>query len=313
MQDKAEIARHSEVICKQCGKTFIYYNKGKHFCSWECYVAFSRKNLEVKDGDILYCEFCKKEYKYKQGISGKRFCSYRCSVDFLNKGKEQRYCVICGKEILKSKKKTCSKECLLLLKEKKLKNSFIEETCIMCGDKFEKKFYSNKKTCSHKCLKDYLSFQRKGEKNSNYKDGIKMNGVKKKCQNCGKEFTAYRKGAVFCSKECSGQDSTHTKFGRLKEREAAIFLRKNGYYVMKSAASLGVFDLIAFNKTDMFLIQVKSTRIMLKASSFMSDFRKMQKVEAPIWCKKMLWLWQFGSRTGWEYYDEDGIAIDLSF
>jgi hypothetical protein len=47
------------IKCEICGKVFLFTNKGKRFCSWECYVESTRKGLVVKNGDKLVCENCK--------------------------------------------------------------------------------------------------------------------------------------------------------------------------------------------------------------------------------------------------------------
>jgi hypothetical protein len=48
--------------------------------------------------------------------------------------------------------------------------------------------------------------------------------------------------------------------GKRREKQAAEMLRKQGYYVIESRGSFGIWDLIAYNTEHARLIQVKSNR-----------------------------------------------------
>ncbi len=50
------------------------------------------------------------------------------------------------------------------------------------------------------------------------------------------------------------------KKGRRNEHRSMSLLEKSGYWCMRSAASRGVFDVVAVSKTDIIFVQVKSGR-----------------------------------------------------
>lgn len=58
--------------------------------------------------------------------------------------------------------------------------------------------------------------------------------------------------------------NTNYKMGAHLEREAKKVLEDAGYYVMRSAGSLGLFDLVAFNKYSTRFIQVRKNRDLSK-------------------------------------------------
>ena len=67
-----------EKICKQCGLSFIPYNKGQKFCCLKC-----RKKRDIKNGcypSLKFkkkkCKYCRKIFKPKYGFHS--YCSIRC-------------------------------------------------------------------------------------------------------------------------------------------------------------------------------------------------------------------------------------------
>ena len=68
-----------ELICTQCGKTFIGEKNGEHsFCSGACKSKYRRDNH--LDDEIRVCAVCDKEFstnKYKKAICCSRSCSNR--------------------------------------------------------------------------------------------------------------------------------------------------------------------------------------------------------------------------------------------
>ena len=54
--------------------------------------------------------------------------------------------------------------------------------------------------------------------------------------------------------------NTNYRMGAHLEREAKKMLEDQGYYVIRSAGSLGLFDLVAFNKQFTRFIQVRKNR-----------------------------------------------------
>jgi len=83
------------------------------------------------------------------------------------------------------------------------------------------------------------------------------------------------------------------------ERKAKGELEQDGYYVMKSGGSLGVFDLVAINKDSVRLIQVKSTYKEWTENTYKKDIEQIKALPVPDICKKELWVWKL--RKGWDY------------
>lgn len=77
--------------------------------------------------------------------------------------------------------------------------------------------------------------------------------------------------------------------GYLVEREIKILLEKQGYTVSRSSGSLGIFDLVAFNKQMFRLIQVKRTKN--KAVSYKKEIEKIRNFKNyPYNARKELWI-----------------------
>lgn len=167
----------TKIICKNCKKEFIFSNKGKTFCSWDCYVKFSRQHLQIKTGDTLICENCGESYSFKSSVSGKRFCSTKCYLQFIGRG-GNTFCKICNKEIKRRNRSTaaqlltCSVKCLQKLRKIKYEKYHLKVNCLLCGKEFITK-NKKQKYCSTKCR--ILSYKktRNGKNNSNWKGGIK--------------------------------------------------------------------------------------------------------------------------------------------
>ena len=100
-----------------------------------------------------------------------------------NKGK--RYCINCGKQLLKHQMKFCSSSCAATYNNKQRKHS--EET---------------KKKISESLIKSM------GNGNPRKKRGQKLSATYRHiCVICGKEFFSTRKHTTHCSRQCVGQDS----------------------------------------------------------------------------------------------------------
>jgi Holliday junction resolvase len=74
--------------------------------------------------------------------------------------------------------------------------------------------------------------------------------------------------------------------GIKKENDSKKRLEDIGYAVTRSAASEGVFDLIAINEIDILLIQVKSGRKPTK-----EEMEKIRNFKCPNSCTKLLHIW----------------------
>jgi hypothetical protein len=110
------------------------------------------------------------------------------------------------------------------------------------------------------------------------------------CYNCN---CSKSKG---CSNKCpvhQGDDMVNKNYqkGRSKEYKSMKILRDAGYICFRSAGSHGPFDIIAFNKTGLRLIQVKSdcspTPVEME---FLKEFN-----DVPMGSSKELWTYHKGS------------------
>lgn len=78
--------------------------------------------------------------------------------------------------------------------------------------------------------------------------------------------------------------------GNRAERKAKALLAERGYdLVMKSGASLGLFDLIAVgvDYDHALLIQVKSNRMPCK-----SEMDRLRAFQCPNFCRKQVWVFR---------------------
>ncbi len=90
--------------------------------------------------------------------------------------------------------------------------------------------------------------------------------------------------------------------GQLWERRAMRLLEVHGYIVMRSAASAGPVDLIAWNSTERLNIQVKRAR----SRHVLSDAKRMALREfrsAPWLPDDLVQLWVYGPENSWLRWD----------
>lgn len=127
---------------------------------------------------IKTCPICGKNYRtYRKK---QVFCSESCKTQNI------KTCDHCGKEYVsqfyKTKKKNyCSKECSY---KSRLKNTYHEHECIMCGKKYKSKAH-NSVYCSNRCKLDSIKIPIRTEL----------------CEWCGEEFKTQTTEKC-CSKEC---------------------------------------------------------------------------------------------------------------
>ena len=81
------------------------------------------------------------------------------------------------------------------------------------------------------------------------------------------------------------------KKGRKNEHRSRDLLEALGYRVMRSAGSLGPFDLVGLSATDLVAVQVKSNR-----PPGALEIREMQEYPVPPNCKKLLHVWKDRAR-----------------
>lgn len=236
-------------------KGHITWNKGKSFPSL-------RKKIKK-------CLFCKKDFQsyiYKEKLKIGKFCSKKCFADYRKK-RINRLCPNCEKEII--------------VNPYRLKNKW--------GT-----------FCSHQCYTNWIKKvgRSKGENNPNWKGGMS----ERQCFNCKKSFFRYngRKEILkFCSWKCSnifhGRQNYITMRSRFQFEYKAIWeLRKEGYFVCRSAGSRGPFDILALkNPNEIRFIQIKSTlaeRANSNISSYVKAIKELFLIPTKI-AKIELWIW----------------------
>jgi len=154
---------------------------------------------------------------------------YGYSKDYYKK-KNRKYCLECGKEILKNDNKFCDSSCSAKYNNKRriLKENRIKDViCIKCGtDTIIKKGTSELNYYCEKCKKDICKQRHKTYNTSvfildvdKYKDCELLN---KKCEYCDKDFvmlSTYKdKRRKTCSDECSIKLRNINLSKRMKER-----------------------------------------------------------------------------------------------
>lgn len=76
--------------------------------------------------------------------------------------------------------------------------------------------------------------------------------------------------------------------GARNERRARALLESEGYTVMRAGASLGLFDLVAFGRKGIVLVQVKSNR----GSSAAERARLVAFDNVPHVARKQVWIFR---------------------
>lgn len=80
--------------------------------------------------------------------------------------------------------------------------------------------------------------------------------------------------------------------GNRNEHKTIRWLEKKGYRCIRSAASLGPFDIVAFRKKDCLLVQVKTNRTAPPA-----ERRAMAEWDVPRSCYKYIFIWRDYARA----------------
>ena len=87
--------------------------------------------------------------------------------------------------------------------------------------------------------------------------------------------------------------------GYRAEREAKRMLESNGYYVMSSRGSHGMFDLCAVCGDHIKLIQIKVIPFNNR-ESFLGERAKIKNFKTAPFVIKELWIYE--KRRGWHYH-----------
>jgi len=176
--------------------------------------------------------------------------------------------------------KYCSRPC----KDEAWKKP-VKVICIECGKEFvvKKSWANGRKFCSKKCSGHYRSRAQKGKNNPAWKGGI--------------------------SRDTLGKGKNPSRKGRYYENLARKELESQGYYVIRSAASKGIWDLIAIDEKEIIFIQSKVRRIpRILERKAMEEFVCPENSIKQIWRffgygKKEILTWSI--QKGWikEFYD----------
>lgn len=180
-------------------------------------------------------------------------------------------CPVCGTkfQLKRESQKFCSYKCAV--KGRKTRFNQMKLKCDNCRKEYSRspsllKNYSKnneykKHFCSTKCKAESQRKSQKGNINPNWKGGISFKIAARK----GKGNRLYRKGRYY-------------------ENKARKELEKDGYYVVRSAASKGIWDLIAIKKENIKLIQVKANNLPgPDERKKMAEFRCPKIVTKEIW------------------------------
>lgn len=254
--------------CNYCGQ---YYEKqNKKYCSVRCKGLATRgKNNPLWKKPKRRCAFCGKIFKIPQN---RKYCSKKCE------GKARTIlklikCRYCGKEFKPGQKRTkyCSLECSSKAKEKKYTTQ-----CPICKKVFFIKLSraKSKLYCSKKCYAEAQTKSLKRKRNPNWKDGISFK------KRAGRRRSGYEKG-------------------KRNENKTRKILESKNYFVVRSAGSKGLWDLIAYfigssrqekAKPLVRLIQVKTNYCkpgIIKA---------IKEHSVPSIISKEIWIWYDWSR-----------------
>lgn len=250
--------------CAYCGNDFEPKTDRGKYCSPLCKSRYRGKVTNYRSGKIKQCEQCGKEYK-----------SYRKSNKFCS-----RECAVVGRVGIRKKQLDSITNCGFCGKEINLRKSRIEK--------------SEKCFCDQYCHAQFKKLDFQGESNPNYK-----NTPGKVCLGCGKEFRSHSKNRKYCSQFCKLNINKSKAIARVRsglkaERRCLNHLSKQGYNVILSSGSRGVFDLIAVSEKEILLIQVKSNASKnIKRSFSKKLIGKLREVKVlkHECVKKQIWVW----------------------
>lgn len=162
----------------------------------------------------------------------------------------------------------CSRKCAVRGRPGKLKRNQFRVLCNNCGKIFRvnkyRKEHGNKFYCSRGCYWIDKKKTSTGERNPNWKGGIEHK----------------RNISVRINNMSMGT-------GMYFERKSKKILENNGFNVMKSGGSKGIFDLIASNTTTVKFIQVKAG----KSYPSKQEKERLSSAKVPFGCTKELWRW----------------------
>jgi hypothetical protein len=213
----------------------------------------------------------------------------------------ERTCKVCGKKFHPSRieYETCSHICGNLSRKGKTAYNKEKVLCKTCGNELWRNKWDreHKKNhfCNSVCYGVWKRDTMKGNGNNNYRGSTHS----RVCKTCGKEFITRRHKQKYCSNKCCKRVNLKAR-GTGIERKAKQELIEQGYYVVRSAGSLGLFDLIAFNDKEIIFIQIKATKTARENIMLKEDERKRLNEFKSIPPNSRIELWCWESYKGWK-------------
>lgn len=262
-------------ICENCGEEYTPVSASQKSC---------KKCVTKK------CILCGKEYEEKHITNNRKYCSAAC-WGMTRRKRGIGECVVCGKKFSYKKSnaigKYCSRECTYKGQKGKLNSGLI------CGHNKKRKLTTKRKeeilkrAIEKPSLPLFSFFKQFGYKRTPRLD--------RECPETYKQYMELKR----TTRKFTG--GTNYRRGMYTERIAKKELEKEGYLVVRSGRSLGMFDLIAIGRDDVLLIQVKRSKEKRGLSRYEEEIKKIKEFRAPLVCKKMLWIWR--DHYAWEKYD----------
>jgi len=97
-----------------------------------------------------------------------------------------------------------------------------------------------------------------------------------------------------------GPGNRFYKIGKYYERKAKLELEAAGYYVIRSAASKGIWDLVAIGKDDVRLVQVKG-----RSPAKPAERQAMAAFKCPPFVSKEYWRYMVAGKKEVKIYQNE--------
>ena len=205
----------------------------------------------------------------------------------------------------------CSRDCGVRGRGGPTRRAMVAKACAVCGRGYEIKSSHaiGSKYCSNKCKVSAIDHS--GVSNPNFKGG-----GQRVCEGCSAMYVSYNKARRFCSEECGWANAPEESVrngrrGYDAELKCCSELSSRGMTALRSAASRGPFDVVAFGMDGAISIQVKRTKDPSRRRH-PKVVKEIAVLGAPVTeaNRKQLWCWV--DRKGWFVVDikPDGSTIE---